>query len=64
MHLGDNSRKQRIKMEFQNIKNFLNTTSDENSERFLPNAKKWVEVYDQSGGNYNFNKESKSKHQC
>ena len=70
MHLGDNSRKQRIKMEFQNIKNFLNTTSGENSERFLPKdlprfiTKKWVEVYDQSGGNYNFNKESKSKHQC
>ena len=38
-----------MKMEFQKIVNFLNTNSDENT-------KKWVEVYDQSGGNYNVNK--------
>ena len=41
-----------IKMEFQKIVNFLDTTSDENSERFplkdLPifTSKKWIEVYD------------------
>ena len=34
MCLKDTSCKQRIKMEFQKIVNFLNTTSDENSERF------------------------------
>ena len=41
-------------MEFQKIANFLNTNSDENLPRFI--TKKWVEVYDQSGGNYNVNK--------
>ena len=33
-------------MEYQEIKNLLNTTSD-NLSRF--NTKKWIEVYDQSG---------------
>ena len=33
-------------MEYQKIKNLLNTTSD-NVSRF--NTKKWIEVYDQSG---------------
>ena len=39
-----------IKMEFQKIVNFLNTTSD---DKYLPRfvTKKWVEVYDQSEGN-------------
>ena len=41
-------------MEFQKIVNFLNTNSDENLPRFI--TKKWVEVYDQSGGNYNVKK--------
>ena len=42
-----------IKMEFQTIANFFNTASDDN--------KKWIEVYDQSGGNYNVNKEIRIK---
>ena len=46
-------------MEFQKIVNFLNTNSDENLPRFI--TKKWVEVYDQSGGNYNVNKEIRIK---
>ena len=43
-------------MEFQKITNFLNTTSD---DKELPRlvTKKWIKVYDQSGGNYNVNKE-------
>ena len=47
-------------MEFQKIVNFLNTTSD---DRDLPRfvTKKWIEVYDQSGGNYNVNKEIRIK---
>ena len=42
-------------MEFPKIVNFLNTTSD---DRDLPRfvTKKWIEVYDQSGGNYNVSK--------
>ena len=54
-------------MEFQKIVNFLDTTSDENSERFpledLPRfvTKKWIEAYDQSRGNYNVNKEIRVK---
>ena len=49
-----------IKMEFQKIKNFLDTTSDDKDlPRFV--TKKWVEVYDQSGENYNFNKEIRIK---
>ena len=36
-----------IKMEFQKIANFLNTTSDDNDlPRFL--IKNWIEIYDQS----------------
>ena len=49
-----------IKMEFQKIANFLNTTSDDKDlPRFV--TKKWIEVYDQSGGNYNVNKEIRIK---
>ena len=51
-----------MKMEFQKIVNFLSTNSDENLPRF--STKKWVEVYDQSGGNYNVNKKLELKHQC
>ena len=42
-------------MEFQKIVNFLDTTSD---DKDLPGfiTKKWIEVYDQSEGNYNVNK--------
>ena len=47
-------------MEFQKIVNFLDTTSDDKDlPRFA--TKKWVEVYDQSGENYNFNKEIRIK---
>ena len=47
-------------MEFQKIVNFLDTTSDEKDlSRFV--TKKWIEVYDQSGGNYNVNKEIRIK---
>ena len=47
-------------MEFQNIVNFLDTTSD---NKDLPKffTKKWIEVYDQSEGNYNVNKEIRTK---
>ena len=47
-------------MEFQKIVNFLDTTSD---NKDLPKfvTKKWVEVYDQSQGNYNVNKEIRIK---
>ena len=45
-----------IKMEFSKIVNFLDTTSDDKDlTRF--DTKKWIEVYDQPGGNYNVNKE-------
>ena len=50
---------QHIKMEFQKIVNFLNTNSDENLPRFV--TKKWIEVYDQTGGNYNVKKEIRIK---
>ena len=45
-----------IKMEFQKITNFLDISSD---NKDLPKfvTKKWIEVYDQSEGNYNVNKE-------
>ena len=43
-------------MEFQKI---VNCNSDKNLPRFI--TKKWVEVYDQSGGNYNVNKEIRIK---
>ena len=47
-------------MEFQKITNFLNTTSDDkNLPRFI--TERWIEVYDQSGGNYNVNKEIRIK---
>ena len=48
-----------IKIEFQKIVNFLNANFDENLPRFI--TKKWVEVYDQSGGNYNAKKEIRIK---
>ena len=42
-------------MGFKKIVNFLDTTSDEKDlPRFV--TKKWIEVYDQSEGNYNVNK--------
>ena len=43
-------------MEFQNIVNFLDISSD---KKFV--AKKWIEVSYQSEGNYNVNKESRIK---
>ena len=49
-----------MKMEFQKIVIFLDTTSD---NKDLPTfvTKKWIEVYDQSEGNYNVNKEIRIK---
>ena len=47
-------------MEFQKIVNFFDTTfDDEDLPRFV--TEKWIEVYDQSGGNYNVNKEIRIK---
>ena len=46
-------------MEFQKIVNFVNTNSDENLPRFT--TKKWVEIFDQSGGIYSVNKEIRIK---
>ena len=47
-------------MEFQKITNFLDITSDDKDlPRFV--TKKWIEVYDQSQGNYNVNKEIRIK---
>ena len=47
-------------MKFQKIVNFLDTTSDnKNLPTFV--TKKWIEVYDQSEGNYNVNKEIRIK---
>ena len=46
-------------MEFKKIVNFLNTNYDENLSRFI--TKKWVEIYDQSVGNYNVNKKIRIK---
>ena len=47
-------------MEFQEILNFLDTTcNDKAIPRFV--TKKWIEVYDQSEGNYNVNKEIRIK---
>ena len=49
-----------IKLKFQNILNFLDTTSDDKDlPRFVTN--KWIQVYDQSRGNYNINKEIRIK---
>ena len=47
-------------MEFQKIVNFIGTTSD---NKDLPTfvTKKWIEVYDQSEGNYSVNKEIRIK---
>ena len=44
-------------MEFKKITNCLDITSDNNFN--LPKfvTKKWIEVYEQSEGNYNLNKE-------
>ena len=47
-------------MEFQKIANLLDAASDDkNLTRFV--TKKWVEIYDQSGRNYNVNKEIRIK---
>ena len=47
-------------MEFQKIVSFIDTTSDnKNWPKFV--TKKWIEVYDQSKGNYNVNKEIRIK---
>ena len=47
-------------MEFQKFVNFLDKTSDDNNlPRFV--TKKWIELYDQSEGNYNLNKEIRIK---
>ena len=47
-------------MEFQKITNVLDTTSDDKDlPRFV--TKKWIEIYDQSEGNYNVNKEIRIK---
>ena len=47
-------------MEFQNIVHFLDATFDDKDlPRFV--TKKWIEVYDQSAGNYNVNKEIRIK---
>ena len=47
-------------MEFQKIVNFLDITSDnEDLPRYV--TKKWIEVYDQSQGNYDVNKEIRIK---
>ena len=47
-------------MESQKITNFLDITSD---NKDLPKfvTKKWIEVYDQSQGNYDVNKEIRIK---
>ena len=47
-------------MKFQQIVNFLGTTSDDKDlPRFV--TKKWVKVYDQSEGNYDVNKKIRIK---
>ena len=52
-----------IKIDFQKIVNFLDAASDDKDlPRFV--TKKWIEVYDQSEGNYNLIKKLESKHQC
>ena len=47
-------------MEFQKITNFLDITSD---NKDLPKfvTKTWIQVYDQSQGNYNVDKEIRIK---
>ena len=47
-------------MKFRKIVSFLDTTFDDKGlSRFV--TKKWIEVYNQSGGNYNVNKEIRIK---
>ena len=47
-------------MEFQKITNFLDINFDyEDLPTYI--TKKWIEVYDQSQGNYHFNKEIRIK---
>ena len=47
-------------MEFQRITNFLHITSgNKDLPKFV--TKKWIEIYDQSQGNYNVNKEIRIK---
>ena len=47
-------------MEFEKIVDFVDRTSDDKDlPRFV--TKKWIEVYDQSEGNYNVNKEIRIK---
>ena len=47
-------------MQFQKIVNFLDITSDNKDlTKFV--TKNWIEVYDQSEGNYNVNKEIRIK---
>ena len=47
-------------MEFQKISNFLDINSDDkNLPKFV--TKKWIEVYDQSGANYNAKKKIRIK---
>ena len=47
-------------MESQKIVNLFDTNSDDKDlPRFV--NKKWIEVYDQTGGNYNANKEIRMK---
>ena len=47
-------------MEFEKILNLLDTTSDDKDlPRFV--TKKWIEVYDQSEGNYDINKKIRIK---
>ena len=49
-----------VKIEFQKIVNFLDTTSDDKDlPRFV--TKKLIEFYDQSEGSYNVNKEIRIK---
>ena len=49
-----------IKMEFQRITNFLDITFDNKDlSKFV--TKKWIEVYDQSEGNYDVNQEKRIK---
>ena len=52
-----------IKMEFQKIANFLDTTPDDkDSPRFV--TKKWIEVYDQSEKITTLTKKLELKRQC
>ena len=48
-------------MEFQKITNFLDINFDNEDLLTSYVTKKWIEVYDQSQGNYHFNKEIRIK---